>query len=363
MRHEATRSAFPLIIHHCALRIVFRILIVAPSWVGDAVLAQPLFARLHERHRALVLEVLAPPWTRALFARMPEVHSAIDSPYAHGELALRNRYALGRSLAPRSYDQAIVLPNSFKSALIPYYARIPVRTGFVGEARWMLLNDARRLDKRALPLMVERFAQLAEPAHAPLPRPLPASRLRVDTAQRAATLRKLGLAPHLPVAVLCPGAEYGPAKRWPPRYFADLAQRLRAAGYEVWLAGSAKDAAAGDEIARLVPGACVNLCGRTTLDEAIDLLSAAALVVSNDSGLMHIAAALDVPLTALYGSSSPAFTPPLSARARIVKIELACSPCFQRECPLGHFNCMRQLTPEQVWQHIDFDKTILPGTR
>ncbi len=336
------------------------ILIVAPSWVGDAVLAQPLFKRLHERHHDLALDVLAPPWTRALFARMPEVRSTIDSPFGHGELALKRRYALGRSLAAQHYDQAIVLPNSFKSALIPFFSAIPLRTGFVGEARWGLLNDARRLDSDSLPLMVERFALLAEAAGDAVKRPLAAAQLKVDAAQRAATLARLGLNPQRPVAVLCPGAEYGPAKRWPPAYFAELAQRLSASGYDVWLAGSAKDAAIGDEIAHAGGNACINLCGKSTLAEAIDLMSCASLVVSNDSGLMHIAAALGKPLTAIYGSSSPAFTPPRSARARIVRLDLPCSPCFQRECPLGHFNCMMQLTPTRIWDRIEFDKTPTP---
>ncbi len=333
-----------------------RILIVAPSWVGDAVLAQPLFKRLHERHRELALDVLAPPWTRALFARMPEISATIDSPFGHGELALRRRYALGRSLAARRYDQAIVLPNSYKSALIPFFAGIPLRTGFVGEARWGLLNDARRLDMKALPLMVERFALLAEAGGDALKRPLAATQLRVDDAQRTATLAGLGLNPQRPVAALCPGAEYGPAKRWPAAYYAELAQRLTTSGYDVWRIGSGKDADIGKEIAHASGNACVNLCGKSSLAGAIDLLSCAALIVSNDSGLMHIAAALDKPLTASYGSSSPAFTPPLSERARIVRLDLPCSPCFERVCPLGHFNCMRQLTPQQIWSRIEFDK-------
>jgi len=333
-----------------------RILVIAPSWVGDAVLAQPLFRRLHERHGDLALDVLAPPWTRALFARMPEIRTSVDSPFGHGEIALKRRYALGRSLAAQRYDQAIVLPNSFKSALVPYFAGIPLRTGFVGEARWVLLNDARRLDKPALPLMAERFALLAEVADDAVKRPLAAARLRVDDTQRAATLARLGLAPRQPVAILCPGAEYGPAKRWPSAYFAALAQRLMASGYDVWLAGSANDAEIGSEIARAAGSACINLCGKSTLAEAIDLLACAALVISNDSGLMHVAAALDRPLTAIYGSSSPAFTPPLSAHARIARLELPCSPCFERTCPLGHFHCMMQLTPDRVWQQIVFDK-------
>ena len=337
-----------------------KILVIAPAWVGDAVLAQPLFTRLHERHTGLTLDVLAPPWTHALFARMPEINATLTSPFGHGELALMRRYRLARDLAKRQYDQVIVLPNSLKSALVPFLARIPQRTGFVGEARWGLLNDVRRLDKQALPLMVERFAALAEAAGDELKRPLAAARLQVDAAQRAATLARLGLTLARPVAVLCPGAEYGPAKRWPPQYFAELARRFDGAGHDVWIAGSAHDAAIGDEINRLSGGHCVNLCGKTTLAEAIDLMSGAAVVVSNDSGLMHIAAALDKPLLALFGSSSPAFTPPASAHAKVIRLDLPCSPCFERVCPLGHFNCMLQLKPDEVWRHVDFAK--MPST-
>ena len=337
-----------------------RILVVAPSWIGDAVLAQPLFRRLHERFAGLALDVLAPAWTHALFARMPEVHATLASPFGHGELALRGRYRVGRELAAQGYAQAIVLPNSFKSALIPFFAGIPRRTGFVGEARWALLNDARRLDKQALPLMVERFAALGETRNENVKRPLAAARLEVSAAQCAATLARLRLAPAQPVAVLCPGAEYGPAKRWPARYFAELARKLAGAGYAVWIAGSAKDAAIGHEIAQACAPDCMNLCGKTTLAEAIDVLSCAALVVSNDSGLMHIAAALDRPLIALFGSSSPDFTPPASPHATVIRLDLPCSPCFQRVCPLGHFNCMLQLLPDQVWQRIEPAKIHSP---
>lgn len=329
------------------------ILIVGPSWVGDTVLAQPLFMRLHQRHPQLALDVLAPPWTAPVLRRMAEVRAVIDNPFRHGELRLTDRYRLGRALAKGRYARAIVLPNSLKSALVPMFAGIPVRTGFTGELRRGFLTDARRLDERALPLMVERFAALAERRGVPLARPVPEPRLTVTAAQRAATLAALGLAPRGPVVAFCPGAEYGPAKRWPEAHFAELAGSLAARGFEVWLLGSPKDRPVGEAIERLAGPGCRNLCGGTTLDQAVDLLSAAAHAVTNDSGLMHVAAALGVPLTALYGSSSPEFTPPLSASARVLKIDLECSPCFRRECPLGHFRCMMELTPSTVLSKME----------
>lgn len=325
-----------------------KILVVAPAWVGDAVLAQPLFRLLHARHASLALDVLAPPWTFPVFERMPEVRRAIASPFVHGDLKLAGRRRLGRELAREGYDQAVVLPNTFKSALAPFFAGIPRRTGYVGELRWGLLNDARRLDPARLPQMAGRFAALALPTGAELPMPLPVPALQADEAGRRATLKKLALDPARPVAVLCPGAEYGPAKRWPAAYFAQLAKKLAAEGWEAWLVGSPNDAAIGAEIEGASGGACRNLCGATTLGEAIDVLASSRLVVSNDSGLMHVAAALGKPVIALYGSSSPAFTPPLSPDATVLKLDLPCSPCFKRTCPLGHFNCMMQLTPERV---------------
>lgn len=329
-----------------------RILVVAPSWVGDTVLAQPLFRRLHERHANLVLDVLAPAHVVPLVERMPEVHRIIAHPFGHGEIKLGARLKLGRELSRTRYHQAIVLPNSLKSALVPLFAGIPLRTGFVGEMRRGVLNDARVLHKKELPLMAERFALLAELRGERLRRPLPAPCLRTDPQAVQTTLARLGLDLTKPVAVLCPGAEYGPAKRWPPEYYAALAQHLHAEGYTVWVLGAAGDRALGEIIQRGSHSTAINLCGRTTLSEAIDLLACACLVVCNDSGLMHVAAALDRPMIALYGSSSPGFTPPLSRRARVVKLDLPCSPCFKRECPLRHFRCLRELTPDRVAAEI-----------
>ncbi len=329
-----------------------RILIVAPNWIGDTLLAQPLFARLRERLPGTEIDALAPAWTAPILRRMPEIGDVIEAPFGHGELKLLARRRLGRALRSRGYGEAIVLPNTFKSALIPLFAGIPLRVGFVGELRYGLLNVVHKLDEDRLPLMVERYAQLAEQPGVPPLRPLPGVRLRVDEANRLATLNRLGLSRAKPVAAFCPGAEYGPAKRWPARQFTSLAKRLVAKGYAVWLFGSENDRAIGDEIARLSDGAAINLCGKTDLAGAIDLLSLAEVVVSNDSGLMHVAAGVGRPVVALYGSSSPEHTPPLSARARLVRTGIECSPCYARECPLGHFKCMNELTPERVLQEI-----------
>lgn len=328
-----------------------RTLVVAPSWVGDAVLSHPLLVRLKARDPQGAIDVLAPPWALPVYRRMPEAAQAIANPFGHGDLRLAERRRFAKSLA--AYDRAIVLPNTFKSALIPWHAGIRVRTGWRGEMRYGLLNDVRRLDEEALPLIVERYAALAQPAGEAFERPLPNPRLAVDEGARRATLSRQGLALDRPVAVFAPGAEYGPAKRWPARHFAELGRLLLARGYQVWLLGSGKDAEITAPIQSLVGAECRDLAGRTTLDEAIDLMSFADRVVTNDSGLMHIAAALDRPTAAIFGSSSPAFTPPLSAKAKVISLRLSCSPCFARVCPLGHTNCLETLPPADVMAALD----------
>ena len=328
-----------------------RILVIAPSWVGDAILSEPLIAQLRAPQGDPIVDVLAPAWCAPLYARMQGVGRVVASTIGHGRVDWRQRRALARELAARGYVRALVLPNSWKSALVPWLARIPLRTGYVGEMRWGLVNDARRLDPKALPRLVDRYAALAAPRGKPA-RPASAPVLVPDAANRAAAVRALGLDPARRVAILCPGAEFGPAKRWPPAQFAELAAKFLADGLQVWIVGSPNDKAAAETVVTAAGDrgrAIRDLTGRTDLGTAIDLLSLAAIVVSNDSGLMHAAAAVGVPLVALFGSSSPAFTPPMSAAAKIARIDIECSPCFKRECPLGHFKCMRDLSPRTVY--------------
>jgi heptosyltransferase II len=337
------------------------ILIIGPSWVGDMVMAQTLFMRLRERHPGCVIDVLAPDWSRPILQRMPEVRQAIGFPLGHGVLDLATRRCIAQGLRGQ-YQQAIVLPNSLKSALVPFWADIPLRTGWRGEMRYGLLNDMRRLDKARYPLMIERFMALALEPGTALVQPYPRPKLQIDPASREQALSRFGLDLLRPVLALCPGAEFGEAKRWPAEHYAAIAATRIEAGWQVWLFGAQKDREVGDNIIAalsLEQGDLVsNLAGTTGLAEAIDLLSCASAVVSNDSGLMHVAAALERPLVAVYGSTSPGFTPPLAEHVAIVRLDLACSPCFERTCPLGHYDCLRQLLPEQVERAL---ATLLPA--
>jgi heptosyltransferase-2 len=300
-------------------------------------MAQPLLARLHEKHPGVRIDVVAPQWVAPVARRMPEVDAVIEAPLRHGELALGMRWRLGRELKARGYDRAIVLPNTWKSALLPFFAGIPVRVGYVGEARYGLLNVIHRNASAPMP---EHYARLGEAPGAGFPVSPAAPKLHVRADEIEAAKRKFGIA--APYAALCPGAEYGPAKRWP--YFKELAQSL---AIDKVLLGSTKDREASGGIPAR------DLVGKTALDEAISLIAGAQFVVSNDSGLMHIAAAIGRPQVALFGSSSPEHTPPLSAAARVLWLRVECSPCFQRECPLGHFRCMREMTVASVREAIE----------
>ena len=312
------------------------------------VMAQSLFITLKKAQPGCQIDVLAPAWSFSLLARMPEVTKAVAMPLLHGQFGFLDRIKLGRNLRAEGYQQAIVLPNSWKSALIPYFADIPVRTGYIGECRWGLLNDARKLDKSLLTMTVQRFVALGLPNTALLPPEYPIPGLVINSDQQQAVIEKFKLTLSEKILALCPGAEYGAAKRWPARYYAEVARHKMAQGWQVWLFGSDKDKEAAEQINSALAGACIDFTGRTSLAEAVDLMSLVDVVVTNDSGLMHVAAALDKRTIALYGSSDPRFTPPLNAKAQVITLNMDCSPCFKRECPLGHTRCLTDINPESV---------------
>ncbi|ORT51855.1 ADP-heptose--LPS heptosyltransferase [Vibrio sp. qd031] len=343
-----------------------KILVIGPSWVGDMVMSQALYISLKQQHPSATIDVLAPAWCKPILDRMPQVNHAIEMPIGHGEFNFSGRVELARSLRNKAYTQAIVCPNSAKSALIPWMAKIPKRTGWKGEFRYGLLNDI-RTNKKSFPLMVERYVALAHTKSSMsnatvlgglenLPKPS----LFVDPSIQGETLDKFGLDKHTPAVGLCPGAEFGPAKQWPVEHYATVAKELLKSGYQVWLFGSAKDRQTTQAIAAQADqhskAKIANLAGETSLIEAVDLLAACQTVVSNDSGLMHVAGAVGCHVIGVYGSTSFQYTPPLANRVDTVSTNIECRPCFKRECPLGHLKCLKELSPSRVLDCIDSPK-------
>ena len=329
-------------------------MIIAPQWIGDAVMTEPLLRRLHARGETLTVGAL--PWVAPVYRAMPQVGEVLELPFAHGGLQWAARRALARQLRGR-FDVAYVCPNSLKSALLPWWAGIPLRVGYQGEGRWLLLNQRLANPSPAVrPPMVAFYSALS--GESALLADQPALTLEATTV--AQTLAKLDLRCGQ-YDVLAPGSEYGPAKRWPAAHFAELARLLPR---PVVLLGSAKESALCAEIAREanagMPARCLDLSGRTTLDQALAVIASAHALVGNDSGLMHVAAAFGVPQVALFGSSSPLHTPPLSDKAQVVWLKndsayqpaLDCAPCFERTCPLGHTRCLADIQPARVLQML-----------
>lgn len=330
------------------------ILVVGPAWVGDMVMAQSLFMTLQQSYPGVAIDVLAPAWSGPILQRMPEVRRHIDMPLVHGELGLKTRYRLGKALRVEQYDQAIIIPRSLKAALVPIFAKIPQRTGYKGEMRFGLINDMRPLDKAILTQTVQRYVALGKDKDAALPpRSVPQPRLEVDRDAQKRLLTELSLSLDKPIVGFVPGAEYGPAKRWPMEYFAELAKALVVRNKQVWLFGSAKDQDICQGIAQLAGDGVIDLSGRTRLEDVIDLIALSEFVVTNDSGLMHVAAATDRKLIALYGSSSPDYTPPLSHQAEVIYLNLECSPCYQRTCRYNHYRCLADIKPDKVLKRLN----------
>ncbi len=331
-------------------------LVIGPSWVGDMVMSQSLYIALKQQNPDALIDVMAPAWCKPILERMPEVNRALELPFGHGEFQFFARRKLGLSLRGQ-YDHAYVLPNSAKSALIAWFAGIPVRTGWKGEMRYGLLNDLRN-NKKQFQYMTERYVALAfdkatmtgSDALGGLDK-LPRPKLTITPEQQQATAAKFSLSLDNTVG-LCPGAEFGPAKQWPTTHYAQVASYLLQQGKQVWLFGSTKDRVTTEAIIKQVPETLranlVDLAGKTSLIEAVDLLSCCQTVISNDSGLMHVAGAAGCQVIGVYGSTSPHYTPPLAEKSAIVHTEIECRPCFKRQCPYGHLKCLTELAPQQV---------------
>lgn len=319
-------------------------LIVGPSWVGDMVMSQSLLKLLKHRYPDCTIDVLAPAWSLPILERMPEVRKGIALGLGHGMLGIKQRKTLGQSLISEHYTHAITLPRSWKSALVPYYAKTTNRIGYVGEQRYGLLNDWRPLDKKVLDQTVKRYLALGldkNEAFEGLEWEYP--KLQTNLENFSQLQEQLSLNKELPAVAIMPGAEYGPAKQWPLEYYRKLAEALAEKGFQIWILGSQKDAPAGEQISQSNHPSIFNLCGKTQLADTVDLLSQAQHAVTNDSGLMHVAAAVGTKVHGIYGSSSPDYTPPLTENKVIHYLNLDCSPCFERVCPLGHTNCLKHI--------------------
>ena len=327
-----------------------KILIVGPSWVGDSVISQSLFKIIFSIHQEICIDVLAPEWTMDIYQRMKEINHAHKNPFNHGEIKIGDRRAFGNSIRVEEYDQAIVLPNSLKSALIPFFAKIPLRTGWRGEMRYALINDIRILDKSMYPRMLDRFVALALEESAELPSNIPFPSLSVNKENLDLLIEKFNINPSLPLICLCPGAEFGPAKRWPADYYAEVANEYLKKKWQVIVLGSPNDKSVGEEITMQVKeqSGFLNLIGETKLKDVVDILSSASLVLTNDSGLMHVAASVDVPLVALYGPTSPEFTPPLSNKVKVIKKSEGFSKLRIGNLKGGYHKGLRDIQPKEV---------------
>ena len=311
-------------------------------------MTEPLLRRLHARGERLTVGAL--PWVAPVYRAMPQVAEVIEFPFAHGGLQFRERRALAKRLTGH-FDRAYVLPNSLKSALLPFWASIPERIGYLGEVRVGLLTH-RLKNPKSKPPMVAFYSALSGQVGLDADRP----QLQMDGAEISNNLLQLGLQ-RGEYYVFAPGAEYGSAKRWPARHFAELAAQLKK---PVVLLGSGKEAELCAEIANtanvVMAGQCINLAGRTSLQQALSVIAASKATISNDSGLMHVAAAFGVPQVAIFGSSSPLHTPPLNSKAAVVWLKgdphyqppLDCAPCFERVCPLGHTRCLNDIHAQRV---------------
>lgn len=330
-----------------------RTLVISPNWIGDAVMAQPLLQLLKRQDPSVPIDVLAPAWVAPVWRAMREVDTVLESPFKHGALQLRERWNLAQSLRRRDYSAAYVLPNTIKFALIPWLAGIPQRVGYRGEMRYGLLNVIHRDAPAAPRPMVSFYAALAKaPAlNAAPPSVLPRPSLSVPQQELAAVMSQLGLRLDRTLIAFAPGAEFGSAKRWPAAHFSALAQTIGQADAEaqIVLLGSGKDREVCQEIVAAAPHVR-NLAGVTTLDQAIAVVAGANAVVSNDSGLLHVASALNRPIVAIYGPTDPDHAPPFSDVAKTFSLRLECAPCRQRECPLGHHHCMRHISADMVWE-------------
>jgi heptosyltransferase-2 len=343
--------------------------IVFPNWVGDAVMAHALLKPIVQRYPNLKWDAMAIPSVEAIVRFMPEINHIHLFSLDHGRLQWKERSQLARQIRLMEYDIALILPNNLKSALIPWLAGIPIRVGHLGEFRYGLLTHLLKrpsIGGRTPKTMVRFYQSLIslfdiDPIQAEFIWP----DLRVGGFLKQRVREKFSI--NGDFLVIAPGAEYGPSKQWKAHHIVRLIQLwIAERGGKVVLLGSPKDIEITAQIMELLNQSSfsleqvINLCGQTRLEEALALISQATAVVANDSGLMHAACALKIPVVAIYGPTSPLWAPPLGEHVKAVSLELACSPCRQRICPLGHHACMEDINAELIFASL---KDVLVQTQ
>jgi heptosyltransferase-2 len=322
------------------------ILVIPYMWIGDFVRCHSVVGLLRKRFPDRPVDMLATTLCAPLADYMPGLRKAVLVDLPRGSIALAQQKLLAERLKPEGYGTALIMPRTWKSALAPFLAGIPERTGFFGEGRLMLLNDL-RFGERKLPRMIDRCASLALPRGAELPNKWPAPQLKVAPAEIAAWRTSRGLAEDgHPVVAIAPGA-VGSSKRWPSTAYAAVVRQLLADGFAVWVLGGPDEKALAAEIVGDTPAR--NLTGHD-LRDAILALASAAVTIANDSGLLHVAAALGTPAIGIFGPTSPWHWAPLNPLAATIETtsKLSCRPCHKPSCRFGHHRCMREIAPEEV---------------
>ena len=323
-----------------------KLLIIPQNWLGDIVMSQTLLKKIKSNNPKTSIDILVNSSLKNLVERMPEINKVIILDCNHRELGLFKRLRLAKEIKKSSYDRSIVLSRSLKSSLIPYFAKIPIRTGELGELRYLLINDLKEFSKESRRKTASRYISMYSDNNEELSENYYPS-LDSNSENIKNLSEKYDLKKDEKVIIFAPGAAFGPSKMWPVNKFRELGKKLNN-DFKILILGSNNEKSIGNDI--VTNKNMVNLCGKTSIADAVDLMHISKFCVSNDSGLMHLAAATNTKSISIYGSTSPDFTPPLTKNKDIHYKGMSCSPCFEKKCKYGHYNCLVDIHSDDVFK-------------
>ena len=323
-----------------------KLLIIPQNWLGDIVMSQTLLKKIKSNNPKTSIDILVNSSLKNLVERMPEINKVIILDCSHRELGLFKRLRLAKEIKKSSYDRSIVLSRSLKSSLIPYFAKIPIRTGELGELRYLLINDLKEFSKESRRKTASRYISMYSDNNEKLSENYYPS-LDSNSENIKNLSEKYDLKKDKKVIIFAPGAAFGPSKMWPVNKFRELGKKLNN-DFKILILGSNNEKSIGNDI--VTNKNMVNLCGKTSIADAVDLMHISKFCVSNDSGLMHLAAATNTKSISIYGSTSPDFTPPLTKNKDIHYKGMSCSPCFEKKCKYGHYNCLVDIHSDDVFK-------------